>query len=90
MTGDYQSIEGKFQAEADKEVFSSLCNLLNYIDFSHLKDRYSVSHTDDETADLKITYNDGKVKLISDYGMTGTFGLNLVYEHLAKLRFDRK
>lgn len=47
-------------------------------------------HTDDQTGDLKITFNNGKVKTISDYGMIGTNGLKILYEKLAELRFNQK
>lgn len=82
--------EGLFKGKIKKEDYNNLINLLNYIDFTKLKDEYSVGWTDDRTGDLKITYDNGKTKTISDYGMVGTYGLKSVYELLAELRFNQK
>ena len=64
--------------------------ILNYCEFDNLDKEYTVMHTDDQTGDLKITYNNGKVKTISDYGMIGTYGLKILYKKLAELRFNQK
>lgn len=89
-SGDYYSKEGVFSVRQDDKAFSELSEMLNYSGFSSLKEENSVSHTDDQTADLKITFDGGKVKVISDYGMTGTYALDAIYERLGNLRFDRK
>lgn len=47
-------------------------------------------HTDDQTSSLKITFNNGNIKTISDYGMIGTYGLKILYGKLAELRFNQK
>jgi len=47
---------------------------------------YRVSWTDDQTSTLKITYDNGKVKTIRDYGLIGTFGLSQAYKLLFDLR----
>lgn len=60
--------------------------MINYIQLSSLKGRYRVNWTDDQTAKLEIKFNDGQVKEISDYGMIGTFGLDLLYEKFFTLR----
>lgn len=82
----YGSYKGKI-----KEVdYNKLINTLNYIDFENLQDDYGVSWTDDREGELKITYNNGKVKHIEDYGMVGTYGLKAIYEQFAALRFNQE
>ncbi|MEZ0128909.1 DUF6438 domain-containing protein [Flavobacterium sp. LBUM151] len=87
---NYGKEEGVFSVKISKTKFDKLGEYLNYCDFENLNKDYSVMHTDDQTGDLKITYNDGKVKTISDYGMVGTYGLKTFYDKLAGLRFSEK
>jgi Domain of unknown function (DUF6438) len=82
--------EGVFTTSKNKMEFDKLEEIINYCDFENLKKQYSVTHTDDQTGFLKITYKDGKVKTISDYGMIGTYGLKILYKKLAELRFNQK
>jgi hypothetical protein len=49
-----------------------------------------VGWTDDQTCTLKITYDNGKTKTITDYGKIGTYGLNRVYSILFSLRQNQK
>lgn len=77
--------EGKFKTTISEKEFNELIEILNYIDFSNLKN-YSVTWTDDQTSTLKITYDNGKVKTIYDYGLVGTYGLKRTYEMLFDLR----
>jgi len=86
----YGKEEGVFTTTINKIEFDKLEEILNYCDFDNLYKEYSVMHTDDQTGDLKITYNNGKVKTISDYGMIGTYGLKTLYKKLAELRFNQK
>jgi hypothetical protein len=86
----YDKEEGVFVTKISKMEFDKFENLLNYCDFENLKKEYYVMRTDDQTGDLKITFNDGKVKTINDYGMIGTYGLKNLYEKLAQLRFSEK
>ncbi|MEN2400178.1 DUF6438 domain-containing protein [Flavobacterium sp. MC2016-06] len=86
----YGKEEGVFSTTINKIDFDKLEEILNYCDFENLNKEYHVSHTDDQRGNLKITFNDGKVKTISDYGMVGTYGLKMIYEKLAELRFNQK
>lgn len=83
---DNKIFKGNFQTKITTEKFNELVNLLNYIDFESLKDNYSVNWTDDQSCTLKITYDNGKSKSISDYGLVGTYGLDRVYQMLFELR----
>lgn len=81
-----KTLSGTFTAKITEDKYNDILNLLNYMDFENLRDSYSVNWTDDQSCTLKITYDNGKVKSISDYGLVGTFGLNRVYQLLFALR----
>jgi Domain of unknown function (DUF6438) len=87
---DKKELKGSFQTTIAQDKFDELINLLNYIDFTELKDNYAVSWTDDQSSTLKITYDNGKIKSINDYGLIGTYGLDRVYQQLFKLRENQK
>jgi hypothetical protein len=63
--------------------------VLKQIGFERLKKSYAVRWTDDQTGTLTITYNNGKIKKISDYGMRGTHGLRYLYGLLISLRTNQ-
>lgn len=81
-----QPFLGNYKATISSKQYHELMNLLNYIDFEKLQDHYYVRWTDSQSATLTITYNNGQVKSIYDYGMIGTFGLERVHQLLFKLR----
>ncbi|WP_144281587.1 DUF6438 domain-containing protein [Chryseobacterium echinoideorum] len=81
-----ENIEGKFHTVIDEKQYESLTGTLQYIDFPNLKDNYAVNWTDDQTVILKITYAGNKLKVIQDYGATGTYGLRSTYKKLFDLR----
>lgn len=85
-----KEVSGNFYSKITKDKYNDIVNLLNYIDFETLKDNYAVNWTDDQNAAIKIIYDNGKVKSISDYGLIGTFGLNRVYQLLFELRENQK
>lgn len=82
----YNNRNGVLNAVIDRTSFNKLVYLLNYIDFVKLDSSYNVMHSDDQTCVLKVTYNNGKVKEIRDYGLVGTFGLKSLYDLLFELR----
>lgn len=79
-----------FLEQINQKKYAILVEMLNYINFEKLKKSYFVNWSDDQTGTLKITYNNGKVKTIRDYGLTGTYGLNLIYNKISELRFSEK
>lgn len=87
--GKIQKDNKNFETLIHENDFLELENLLNYIDFENLKDDYAVTWTDDQTSVLKIIYDNGKVKTIKDYGLSGTYGLKLLYQKLFDLRFNQ-
>ena len=78
--------KGTFKGTIRNFEYDELTGLLNYIDFPNLKDSYAVNWTDDQSSQLIVTYDGGKVKKINDYGLIGTFGLSRVYKMLFYLR----
>lgn len=78
--------EGFFKTEIKEENNNEIINLLEYMNFETLKNEYSVNWTDDQSSTLKITYDNGKVKVIEDYGLIGTYSLEKLYRLLFNLR----
>ncbi|MCW5960222.1 MAG: hypothetical protein KIS76_08660 [Pyrinomonadaceae bacterium] len=78
--------KGIFKGTIRNFEYDELIGLLNYVDFTNLKDSYAVGWTDDQSSQLIVTYDGGKVKKIDDYGLIGTFGLSRVYKMLFDLR----
>ncbi|MDG5491993.1 DUF6438 domain-containing protein [Psychroserpens sp. SPM9] len=78
-----------FKTKLSNEKYQEIIELINYLDFENLKNNYWVDWTDDQSCTLKIVYDGGKVKLIKDYGLIGTYGLTRLYELLFELRFNQ-
>ena len=87
---EYNHPDGKFKGTIRQANYDELVDLLNYIRFPSLKDNYAVGWTDDQACTLTITYNNGEVKKIHDYGLVGTYGLSRIYHMLFQLRTNQK
>lgn|SRR5690606_11053736 len=85
-----KEVNGKFHSKITKKQYNKLIGLLNSIDLEKLKDEYEVNWTDLQSSTLKITYDNGKVKSIHDYGMRGTDDLKRIYQLLFELRENQK
>src|SRR5262249_35496127 len=59
-----------------------LNRLLNQLDFPRLYNYYNIAATDQPECELEITYDHGKKKRIDDRGMSGTLGLEVLYQLL--------
>jgi hypothetical protein len=88
--GSYNYPDGDYTGTIDSAHYNMLTGLLDYIHFTELDSSYAVGWTDDQDCTLMITYDDGKIKKIEDYGLLGTYGLNRVYDILFDLRDDQK
>jgi hypothetical protein len=84
-----EDVKGEFEGKISPQTFKEICGLLNYIDFSSLKENYMVYHTDAPSIDLEIKYDNGQTKKISDYGRVGTYGLIRLYDIFSELRFTQ-
>ncbi len=83
-------MEGVYTTTLSSRTFKKLEELINYCDFQNNKNNYFVTRTCSSTGYIKITYTNGEVKRIQDYGMVGTYGLRILYHEFAKLRFNHQ
>jgi hypothetical protein len=83
-------MEGVYTTTLTSHTFNEIEKLINYCAVTHLKNFYSVDYTCAATAYLKVTYSDGEVKKIVDYGRFGTYSLKTLYSQLEALRFNQK
>ncbi|RZJ70592.1 DUF6438 domain-containing protein [Flavobacterium sp.] len=81
--------EGKFEGTISDKSWNELKSLLDYVDFESLKPAYHVPWTCDQTANVKITYDNGKTISISDYGHKGTFALQKFHRLMWELRTNQ-
>lgn len=82
--------EGYFETMINKENYSEICEIINYLQVKNLSDFYVAQGTDQPSCILRIHFNDGTVKTIEDYGKFGTNGLHFLYEKLSDLRFNQE
>jgi Domain of unknown function (DUF6438) len=82
-------LTGTYKTTLKEADYNQIKDLLNYLDFQHLQNNYNVSWTDDQSAVIKITYNGGKVKTITDYGEQGTYGLRQLHKILYAIRLNQ-
>jgi len=82
----YTHTIGSFLGKVNKQQYHKLVEMLNYIRFTHLQDKYELPVTDLPTAVLKVTYDSNQVKVIDDYGEVGTRGLAALYAVINELR----
>jgi len=73
---------GVFLTRLDLKTSQRLYGLLDAMDFVRLKDNYAIDGYDATTGTLRVVYDDGQTKLISDYGTCGTHGLAEIHELL--------
>ena len=83
-------VKRTFKTNLINENYSQLINILNYMDFPNMENRYAMNSMHTGDCKLKITYDNEKVKTIEDYGMFGTYALNKIYEILFDLRFNQE
>ncbi|MBY8963845.1 hypothetical protein KJK34_13875 [Flavobacterium sp. D11R37] len=82
-------LQGVYKITLKDDTLNEIKSLLNYIDFPSLQEEYNVTWTDDQTAILKVTYNNGKTKTITDYGLQGTYGLRKFHAVFKELRLNQ-
>jgi Domain of unknown function (DUF6438) len=66
---------GIYFGKMDDKTYQTLIDCLNYINFPFLENEYALGWLDTPESILKITYNNGKTKAITDHALIGTFGL---------------
>jgi hypothetical protein len=80
------NLRGHFRGIIDTAAYNPLLATLQYLQLSALKDAYAVDWTDDQTVKLEVTFTNGQVKRLEDYGGVGTYGLANLYAQLFALR----
>lgn len=85
----YKNLKGKYIG-VDSSIFKNLSKYLNEINFSDLKDNYSIECSDCSSVETEIIFNNGKSKKIYDYGEKGTLSLLKFYEKIDKIINDQK
>lgn len=83
---DYVDKKGDYDLRMDRKDWDYLTELIKNLRVEDLLDRYAVNWTDDQTAYLTVYYKDGSKKTIEDYGLSGTFGLTILYDFMFELR----
>lgn len=68
------------RGQLTKEEINHIILLLNYSNFTKLNEYYKVGCTDQTTTTLTITFNNGQIKSIKDYGSSGNFTLAEIYK----------
>lgn len=86
----HTKFKGKSVKQVDLKKINEMLELLNYIEIKKLEDYYSVNYTDAPTAILEVFFEDGSVKKIKDYGLSGTYGLCTLYSKLTKIGTETK
>lgn len=78
--------EGTFKTTLKEADYNKLIVMLNNLNINSLQDLYKNKNVSDlPTSFLKITFADGKMKTIEDYGKNGTPKLREVYQFLESL-----
>ena len=70
--------------------YKNLTGLIEYAQLKKLKNSYSVDWTDYQTGILKVTYENGEVKEIQDYGLQGTINLKAIYKKMFEINKNVK
>jgi hypothetical protein len=82
---EFTKFKGKSIKQLNQKIVDEIFDLINYIEIKKLNDYYEVNYTDASTATLDILFEDGSIKKIKDYGLSGTYGLSALYSKLTKL-----
>ena len=83
---EYVDKKGQYKLRVDHKDWDYITNLISNLKVENLEDNYSIDWTDHQTAFLTVIFNDGTKKSITDYGLSGTFGLSVLYNYFFELR----
>lgn len=76
----------KAQRKISSNEYNELIDLLNYMDFPSLKEKYFERSSSHIMCDLTINYNNGKTKFILDDGMENHYSLKALYSKFEDLK----
>lgn len=80
VSTNWNTVIKKYVAGTDTACWNRLTGLLNRMNFPRLKESFSAGGTHQPFGFLSITYDNGKVSSIGDYGMVGTYALMAIYK----------
>jgi hypothetical protein len=83
-------VSGVYTSKLSEKDFKEIIDLVNYLDFENLNDKYNVSYSDSNTGYLTITYDNLKIKRIQDYGLMGTRGLKKLYGLIFQMKANQQ
>ncbi|CAM3918287.1 hypothetical protein FLCU109888_08890 [Flavobacterium cucumis] len=76
----------KAERGLSSKEYTELIDLLNYMDFPSLKEKYFERSSSHIMCDLTISYNNGKIKHIFDHGMENHYSLKALYSKFEDLK----
>lgn len=91
LEADYNGIDhvekkGQYRLKAEKKDWDYLTSLIANLRIEDLKSNYNINWTDHQAGFLNVTFEDGTEKSIKDYGLSGNFGLSILYDYFFELR----
>ena len=82
--------EGTFKGTIKPEQYNQLSGMLNSLQLQNLKNFYGNKNISDlPTSYLTVTYQDGSIKKIEDYGKHGTDDLAKLYQFFDELKLNQ-
>ena len=83
---DDKLLDGAYSTIIKEKDYQQIIDLLNYMNFEQLNASYYPGLKDAQQATLTITYDNGKIKTITDNGMNATQSLTYLHRLLFNLR----
>ncbi|MFN5831154.1 MAG: DUF6438 domain-containing protein [Bacteroidota bacterium] len=83
---DDKLLDGAYSTIIKEKDYQQIIDLLNYMNFEQLNASYYPGLKDAQQATLTITYDNGKIKTITDNGMNATQSLTYLHRLLFDLR----
>lgn len=83
---EYVDKKGQYKLRINNKDWDYITALISNLKIEDLKDNYSINWTDHQTGFLTVIFKDGSKKNIEDYGLSGTFGLSVIYDYFFELR----
>ncbi|GGD29105.1 DUF6438 domain-containing protein [Hyunsoonleella pacifica] len=83
-------IKGIFITNIESKLYKEIIKEIEKLNEEFSKKKYFENSLHVSTSTLKVTFKDGDVKFIYDYGMKGTKTLVELYKILDSLRFNQK
>ncbi|MBI4931483.1 MAG: hypothetical protein HY841_12010 [Bacteroidetes bacterium] len=86
----WDSTPKNFTGQLTQNEIKNILSLLDYSNFSDFNSKYEIGCTDQTTTTLIITYDNGKIKNIEDYGSSGNFTLAEIYDIVYNIKWIEK